>query len=135
MLQITFFTVILSHVPFLQKDKYRNGNLLAGSHNCLRCFGTCEHDLEIGKLFSIVRLENDRQCQFIIVSAYISVTVTVTCLLSIQISSMESMDLIVGSISSLEINDSLNETRSAKSLRIYLNYYAATLQILTDVCV
>lgn len=54
-LQITFFTVILSHVPFLQKDKYRNGDLPSGSHTTgyLRCFDICKHDLEIGKLFSL----------------------------------------------------------------------------------
>lgn len=57
---------------------------------CPRCFDTCEHDANgNGKLFSIARLENDGQCQFIIVSAYVSVTESVTCLLSIQISSVK----------------------------------------------
>lgn len=59
-------------------------------HSCLCYFDTREHDaIGNGKLFSIVRLQNDRQCQFIIVSAYISVTVSVTGLLSIQILSVE----------------------------------------------
>lgn len=79
-------------MPLSEEDKYGNGRLFAS--DCIAgglcCFDTCEHDaIGNGKLFSIVRLGNDRQCQFIIVSVYISVTVSVTCLLSIQISSVK----------------------------------------------
>lgn len=79
-------------MPFLQKHKYGDGDYLPAGWvaGCLRYFNTCERDaIGNGKLFPIARLENDRQCQFIIVSAYISVTVTITCLLSIQISSVK----------------------------------------------
>lgn len=90
-LQITFFTVILPRMLAFRKN-INTEIICQRLHRLasLRCFDTFERDaIGNGKLFSIVRLENDRQCQFIIVSAYISVAVSVTCLLSIQISSVK----------------------------------------------
>lgn len=53
----------------------------------ITCFDICKHNA--WQIVLSRELEDDRQCQFIIVSAYVSVTVSVTCLFSIQIPSVE----------------------------------------------